>query len=360
MGTSRDLVSVIIPTLNRASSVSLAIDSVVAQTYRNWEIIVVDDGSTDDTAAVVAARSAPDTRIRYVYQCNAGVSAARNRGIAMAQGDYVAFLDSDDAWEPWKLELQLRCLLFCPHIGMIWTDMAAVDAGGEVVNPSYLKTMYSAYRRFGEKDLFTRVCPLREIDPDLARRFPDNRLFTGDIFSQMVTGNLVHTSTVVLTRERLNRVGGFDEKLMVSGEDFDFHLRTCREGMVGFVDVASTRYQIGRPDQLTHRSHAVDMSRNFLSTIEPVIRRDRERIRLPERILRGTLAYAHRWLGEELLIAGSVSEARKRLLASLRWQWHAWPTGLYVFSLLPPGCIHLLLRWARPAYHALKAFRFWA
>lgn len=356
----RGLVSVIIPTWNRGSRVSLAIDSVLAQTYPNWELIVVDDGSTDDTAGVVAARSASDARIRYVYQCNAGVAAARNRGLATAEGDYIAFLDSDDAWEPWKLELQLRCLRHRPDIGMIWTDMAAVNPGGEVVNPRYLRTMYAAYRRFAEKDLFTQVCPLRDIDPDLARRFPNNRLLTGDIFSQMVTGNLVHTSTVVLTRERLSRVQGFDEKLRVSGEDFDFHLRTCREGMVGFVDVASTLYQIGMPDQLTRRSNGVHMSRNFLSTIEPVVQRDRERIRLPERTLKGTLAYGHRWLGEELLLAGREAEARQHLLESLRWQWRAWTAGLYALSLLPPRCIHLLIGMARPIYHTLKACRSWA
>lgn len=360
MCVPRNLVSVIIPTWNRASRVSLAIDSVVAQTYPSWEAIVVDDGSTDDTATVVAERSAADSRIRYVFQSNRGVSAARNRGLAMAEGDYIAFLDSDDVWEPWKLELQIRCLRYCPDIGMIWTDMAAVNPGGEVVNPRYLRTMYAAYRRFGEKDLFTQVCPLREIDPDLARRFPSSRLLAGDIFSQMITGNLVHTSTVVLTRERLSRVEGFDEKLKVSGEDFDFHLRTCREGLVGFVDVASTRYQIGMPDQLTRRSNGVYMSRNFLSTIEPVVQRDRERIRLPERTLKGTLAYGHGWLGEELLLSGREAEARPRLLESLRWQWRPWTAGLYALSLLPPGCVHLLLRLARPLYRALNACRFWA
>ena len=318
---------------------SRAIDSVVAQTYPDWEAIVVDDGSTDDTASVVSERAARDHRIRYVPVNHAGVSGARNRGIAMAQGDYVAFLDSDDVWKPWKLELQLGCLQRYPDIGMIWTDMAAVDPSGDVVSARYLKTMYTAYRRFGEKDLFTRVCPIGEIDPDLEQRFPGSRLFAGDIFSQMITGNLVHTSTALLTRERLNRVVGFNEELRYSGEDFDFHLRTCREGMVGFVDVASIDYQIGMPDQLTSRSYGVHLSRNFLNTIEPVIQRDRDRIRLPEQTIRSTLAYGHRWLGRELLLNGDAVEARRELRESLRWQWRPGSTGT-VRTLVAAAGLH--------------------
>ncbi len=341
---SQGLVSIVIPTWNRAFCISRAIDSVTAQTYPHWEAIVVDDGSTDDTPRALAERYGSDKRVRYVYQQNAGVSAARNRGIAMAQGDYVAFLDSDDAWEPWKLELQVCCLEHCPDVGMVWTDMAAIGPDGGVVNPRYLKTMYVAYRQFGEKDLFTRTYPLSECAPQLAERFPGHRFLVGDIFSPMITGNLVHTSTVLLTRERLKQVVGFNEELKVSGEDFDFHLRTCREGLVGFVDVASIRYQIGRSDQLTSRPYRVHMSRNFLNTILPVIERDRHRIRLPERTVRATIAYGHRWLGEQLVLAQSGAEARHHLRESLRWQWSFRALGLYAVSWLPGGSIPIL-RW---------------
>lgn len=349
---SQGLVSVIIPTWNRAFCISRAIDSVTAQTYPHWEAIVVDDGSTDNTVRVLAEQYGSDKRVRYVHQENAGVSAARNRGIAMAQGDYVAFLDSDDAWEPWKLELQVCCLEHCPDVGMVWTDMAAIDPDGGVVNPQYLKTMYVAYRQFGEKDLFTRTYPLSECVPQLAERLPGHRFLVGDIFSPMITGNLVHTSTVLLTRERLKQVVGFNEDLKVSGEDFDFHLRTCREGLVGFVDVASIRYQVGRSDQLTSRPYRVHMSRNFLNTILPVIERDRHRIRLPERRIRAAVGYGHRWLGEQLLVAQSGTEARHHLLESLRWQWSLRALGLYALSWLPGGSIPIL-RWIAHFPHHL-------
>jgi len=351
-----DLVSVIIPTWNRAAALAKAIDSVVSQTHRNWEVVVVDDGSTDDTRSMVSKLSETDPRIRYIYQANAGVSAARNCGIALAKGDFVAFLDSDDSWEPWKLELQVACLRTHPELGMVWTDMAAIGPDGAVAHPRYLKKMYSAYRRFEGKDLFSGNFPIFEVAPQFTGRFSDQYLQTGDIFSQMITGNLVHTSTVMITRERLKLVKGFNEDLKPSGEDYDFHLRTCREGQVGFLDVASIRYQIGMPDQLTHRTYGVHIAKNFLKTIEPVIRNDRQRIHLDQQVLDGTLAYAHRWLGEELLLTGSLEEARDHLATSFRQQRSTKAAGLYALSLLPVGSVPLLRKVGGPTYRIARSW----
>lgn len=351
---SEPLVSVVIPTFNRARPVVETLDSVVAQTYPHWEAVVVDDGSTDDTARVIAERYGADRRVRYVYQNNAGVCAARNHGLDEVTGDYVALLDSDDVWEPWKLELQLLGFRHCPEIGMVWTDMAAVGPAGDVVNPRYLKTMYAAYQHFGEDDLFTACHHIEDFAPALAATLPAARLLTGEVFSQMIMGNLVHTSTVMLSRQRARQVGGFRPDLKPSGEDYDFHLRTCREGPVGFLDVASIRYQVGMPDQLTGPSYGVSMAKNFLRTIEPILERDRERIRLPESMIRYTLAYGHQWLGRELLFSGQREEARPHLAESLRQKRAPVAAGLYVLSLLPKGSVDLL----RAAYRTfLKPLR---
>src|SRR5262245_47409787 len=96
----RGLVSVLVPTYNRSKLVRRAVESALAQSYRRLEVLVVDDGSSDDTRQVIEGM---DPRVRYIRQANAGVSAARNRGIAEARGEFVAFLDSDDEWLPWKL-----------------------------------------------------------------------------------------------------------------------------------------------------------------------------------------------------------------------------------------------------------------
>ena len=245
------LVSIIIPTFNRAYCVGKAIDSVLDQTHQNTEIILLDDGSTDGTRDLIKESHGHDPRVRYFFHENRGVTATRNRGITLCRGDFVALLDSDDSWYPWKLELQLDCLHHRPELGMVWTDMKAVGPGGEVLSESFLQTMYHAYRWFSREELFPQSFPLAELAPGLAPVVGDCRLYTGEIFSQMIMGNLVHTSTVLLRRDRLEKVRGFNEDLRLSGEDYDFHLRTCREGPVGFIDRATIDYQTGLPDRLT-------------------------------------------------------------------------------------------------------------
>src|SRR5690349_14194018 len=108
--SSTPLVSIIVPTFNRAYCLGRTVRSALAQTHAGIEVIVVDDGSTDGTRELVRELMAADGRVRYAFQSNRGVSAARNRGLKLAAGAFVAFLDSDDVWKPWKLELQLACM----------------------------------------------------------------------------------------------------------------------------------------------------------------------------------------------------------------------------------------------------------
>ncbi len=115
-------VSVIVPTYNYARFLPDAVESLLAQTFGDWECIVVDDGSTDDTPAVVGAATANDGRVRYVSQANRGPSAARNRGVAESVGDYIQFLDADDVLPPTKLEAQIRRLETDPSIGIVYSD----------------------------------------------------------------------------------------------------------------------------------------------------------------------------------------------------------------------------------------------
>jgi hypothetical protein len=174
-------------------------------------------------------------------------------------------------------------------------------------------------------------------------------LHVGDIFSQMVMGNLVHTSTVLLARQRFDKVQGFNEALRVAGEDYDFHLRTCREGPVGFVDVASILYQTGMADRLSSRAYRVDAALNCLATVLPVVRQDRTRIRLPQAMIRGRLAEIHEWAGHALLERGQGKEARKHLLESLRYRpLQPAVLRLLVHASLPEGVGSLLQRcWRR-------------
>jgi glycosyltransferase involved in cell wall biosynthesis len=348
------LVSVVIPSFNRAHCIERTIDSVLGQTHPEVELLVIDDGSTDGTGDLLRGRYAGECRLRYVYQENQGVCAARNRGLDDAGGEFIALLDSDDIWKPWKLELQLACMIRAPHIGMIWSDMDAIDPNGRVSSPKYLRTMYSAYRWFRPEDLFTDSCDLAEISPTLAHAAGGGRFFTGDIFSQMVMGNLVHTSTVLIRRERLARVRHFNLELRRSGEDYDFHLRTCREGPVGFIDCASILYMYGAEDQLTAAKYGIDRAQNFLKTIEPVLQHERTRIKLPPWMIADVLAEAHRWIGLEQLSLDQPRLARRHLIRSLRYQpkqprLAAW----LALSLLPEGA----REGVRRAYRRVRRLR---
>jgi glycosyltransferase involved in cell wall biosynthesis len=202
----KHLISVVIPTYNRAQPLTVAIESVLRQTYGNFEIVVVDDGSTDGSAGAVQAiiDSAADdgsgrvSRIRYVHQSNKGPSAARNRGITEAAGDWLAFLDSDDVWLPEKLEWQIRAIeQFAGECGACITDARLVDSQG-------LDT--SAFRHAGWR--FEEVIGRAT---DLVR--PLSRGFGG-----------YWVQTLLVRSDLVRTVRGFDDDLHF-GEDYDFAFR---------------------------------------------------------------------------------------------------------------------------------------
>lgn len=326
------MVSVIIPTYNRASKCKVAVESVLSQTHGDIEVLVVDDGSTDNTADVIEGL---DKRIRYMRQANAGVSAARNTGLEAARGEYIAFLDSDDAWLPWKIEAQLSVLRAFPEAGMVWTDMKAVDENGAVLYESYLKLMYGAYEYFDREREFRANRPLTDVWQECPVDFHGRKCYCGNIFSWMFTGNLVHTSTVLLRRERCEIVGLFDTGLLISGEDYDFHFRTCRYGDVAYLDAPSILYRVGASDQLTESRYMTWIARNNLKTITRMLAVAGNEIHLPRRIVRQHLATSYAWLGFQDF-GDNQSEARSCFIRSLRYSpFQARVAAFLILSLLP-------------------------
>lgn len=192
------VVSVVIPTFNRASLLPRTLESVLAQTFGAFEILVVDDGSEDDTAEVVVRMA--DPRIRYLAMPeNRGVAAARNHGLAEARGEFIAFLDSDDEWFPEKLERQVACFRDGPpELGLVYTGVQDLHERGE--------------RRIQR---------------------PTHR---GDLYETLLLGNVVHGggSNVMIRRTVVDVVGGFDETLPAI-EDFDYWLRIARHFTLDFV-----------------------------------------------------------------------------------------------------------------------------
>ena len=142
---SGPVVSVVMPAYNAERFVDEALESVLKQSYQRLEVIVVDDGSTDGTAARVQAYGNP---VRYLQQVNAGVGAARNRGLEAATGDYIAFLDADDLWRPEKLDVQLEIAARNPESGLIACDGVRFAEGnivaGRLLSPWVLDRLVSA------------------------------------------------------------------------------------------------------------------------------------------------------------------------------------------------------------------------
>lgn len=201
-------VSVIIAACNQERWLGEAIESVREQTFEDWELIVIDDGSTDDTRAV-ARRFTEDPRIRYVFETNRERAAARNRGLELASTGLVAFLDADDRWRPEKLCKQVAALEAEPAAGFCYTVARVIDEAGQ---------------------------PCDERKPLQA--------LSGWLFPRLLRGNFIILASVLARRTCLDAVGGFDATLLVYGcEDWDLWLRLARRYPVTVVDEELTLYR---------------------------------------------------------------------------------------------------------------------
>jgi GT2 family glycosyltransferase len=253
------VVTVIIPTFNRCPLVGAAIESVLSQSYDDFELIVVDDGSTDGTAAELAKFG---LRLRLFCQANHGVSSARNFAAREARGHYLAFLDSDDLWHPKKLEIQTDFMERNPSIQICQTEEIWIRNG-------------------------TRV------NPKSKHRKP-----SGDIFTPSLELCLVSPSAVMLTRELFNQVGGFDERFPVC-EDYDLWLRIAKNHPVPLI---------ADPLVIKRGGHADQLSRSIWGL-------DRYRVMALQKLLRSELGGSQRQAAVRVLrrkVAVLAAGARKR------------------------------------------------
>jgi len=221
-------VSVIIPTYNRGWILKEAIDSVLTQDYKNFELIVVDDGSTDNTSEILASYG---NDIRVLFQENKGVSAARNRGVAEASGQFIAFLDSDDLWLPQKLSTQLEFFNQTPDALICQTEEVWIRNR-------------------------------RRVNPKKRHKKP-----SGMIFEPSLELCLVSPSAVMIRRVLFDRVGGFDETLRAC-EDYDLWLRISCRFPVHLIDTPLIVKRGGHNDQL---SSMVGLDKFRIKAIEKII-----------------------------------------------------------------------------------------
>lgn len=217
------LVSIIIPTYNRAWSLNRAIDSVFAQTFTNWELIIIDDGSTDETPTIVAPYLQLP-QVKYYKIKNQGVSCARNYGQQMAKAPWLAFLDSDDEWLPHKLQVQIDFVKKNPTLNFIYGNERWIRNGVRV----NLKTKH---RKMG-----------------------------GDVFLASLNLCLIGASTVLIKTSTFLLYQKFNEDFLVC-EDYDLWLRITSAEEIGYIAEAVINKYGGHADQLSHKYFAMDYFR---------------------------------------------------------------------------------------------------
>ncbi len=217
-------VSVIIATYNRATMVKEAIESVLKQTYRDFEIIVVDDGSTDNTRKTVTALS---DKIVYVYQQNRGRSNARNHGISLTRGKYIAFLDSDDLFLPDKLAKQFEAMEKRPEILLSHTSYQYVDYGG-----NYIKEMKSGR-------------------------------FSGSVYPKIIRRCPIATPTVMLRREALKNGLCFKEGITI-GEDIILWTQIARNSCILGINEVLAKVRVGGESAATDSQAQITGITNIL------------------------------------------------------------------------------------------------
>jgi glycosyltransferase involved in cell wall biosynthesis len=285
-------VSVIIPVYNSAHFIGAAIDSVNAQTFQDFEILVVDDGSTDD---LIGALEVYKGSIQVMHQENAGPSSARNRGINAARGEFIAFLDADDLWAPEKLELQVKCLNENPDSAACFTECVYFNENGTT-------------------------------NADLWRRVP-----TSDkMFEALLTERFVHMSSLMVRRQALNEVGVFDEGL-IGCEDYNLYLRIARYFSFQFLPqpLFQSRSHSGKlSNNLAQMSHDEIVNFNKIDAMFPELKLPRGRV----------LAQIWFRFGQYYFDAGDFEAARECFAKAIKSSYRkSWAYVYWLLAAVPPG-----------------------
>lgn len=282
-----DLVSVILPTYNRAHTLLRAANSVLNQTYKNFELIIIDDCSTDNTEEVV--KNIHDERIVYIRQfSNKGAAAARNTGIKIAKGDYVAFQDSDDEWLPEKLEKQMNVFKSVSlEVGVVYTGFWRIEKGKKIYIPATKTTK-------------------KEVD----------------IHNKLLKGNFITTQVAVVKKECFKKLGGFDERLPRL-QDWELWIRISEHYGFYFIDEALAIVYL--------QKESISMSIDALKIALDLIEEKYFNEFMDQKI--NSLSDKYCWLARLLIKEGRFSDAQKNLSKSIflyRFNLKAWVASLFL------------------------------
>lgn len=293
----RNDVAVIVPCHNVASYLQRALNSVFAQTFRDFHIYVVNDGSTDSTARVLEANA---SRCSFVSQPQSGPALARNRAIHMSDSPFIAFLDADDEWLPQKLERQIACMKLDPTLGLVCSACFVSEPRGN-----------------------TRVISA-----------PQSLPASGKVFQQLARSCFVFTPTVVVRRRCLEEVGYFNEALAVS-EDFNLWLRIAAKwGIACLPEVLAITHK--RSGSLSESITPVERLKNGIAALEHVQSNCPRLSPAEAQALHHALAERFYFYGSFLLHSAAKERSRPELAAALKLRPAYWKALVKLFlSFLP-------------------------
>lgn len=297
-------ISVVVPTYNRGHLIARAIDSCLGQLEDRDELIVIDDGSTDDTQRVVAEYG---DRIRYIRTPNQGAGAARNRGIREAKNSLLAFLDSDDEWLPGKIQIQRAFMQAMPDVLLSFTNFSykvASGAGGRFALVKWSKD----YRSWDE--ILGKGRPISSVI-DLPEGYEDFTFHIGDMYLLLLFEGYINVNTLMIRRVEAGDALHYAEGTPTY-EDWEFSSRIARAGKAAYLDIETAcQYNHGGP-RLTD-SHPTECARTRVEIIERIYGSDAE-------FLRNHGAAYHKVLDEErikwikgLIVRGELDKAREQL-----------------------------------------------
>jgi glycosyltransferase involved in cell wall biosynthesis len=215
------LVSINLCCYNSERYLEETLESVFAQTFQDWQLVIIDDGSSDSTATIIRKHACQRDNITVRSQANAGLAVSRNRALELSTGKYTALIDHDDVWMPDKLEHQVRQLESDDHLGLSYTSALVIDGEGRILRP-YIR---------------------REV------------IAEGEVWKQLFLGDFIACSSVLIRREAIDRVGAFRPELRIT-EEYDLFLRIAEKYAIGRIDLPLVKL----------RMHSANASWNFLRT----------------------------------------------------------------------------------------------
>lgn len=298
---SNSKVTVVITTYNRSNYLKFAIDSVLNQTYDNFELIIVDDGSTDDTKQVV--ESYKDERIIYHYQKNAGQNLARNKGMELAKGKYIAHLDSDDIWMPDKLEKQVKILERYPDIGLVYCGTVLIDENNNIT---------------GKQPLIT---------------------YSGNVIKQLIMTNFLYNGSCPLFRKNCLEKAGYFDKTFKRMTDWDFYLQMAIHYKFHGINEYLLKYRIHNEtmskDFKSYETYGIQILEKFFNSHHL----DDEYLKYKNR----AIALRYRYLGRRFLDNNQLSQAREYFKQALKTDYSLYFQGdclaFYLLGHLPQDVI---------------------